>query len=551
MKCLLHHTPLWAGLLLVGCAAPRGSAPNHRVSVFPAKAADAVSNDDLEMLAPPAIADGPGETSAAAKPVSVTAVNFQTPESQQGEAPAGTPPRRETADGLQPPLEAVTPPTSPGPSPHAAGNVFLPPPEIPAAPSVSWQRDEMLTGEAPLTLDEAEAIACGNNPTLLQARSQVEGTLGKAIQAGLWPNPTVMYAAEQIGVSNTPGEFHGAIVRQRIVTAHKLDLSREKYLARTRTASWLALAQQYRVLNDVRIHYFRARGRQELVTIQRELLKNAEDNLITFREMHNVGQATRAEVHQANMALQNQRLSLLMAENDYRQTTEQLTALTGLDLAPETLATPLEGELALIDFDQALERLLRESPELAAARSKLEADRVTVRREIAEPVPDLVVQGGSGYNFVEKETVAVAQLGMEIPVFDWNQGTIRQAEADYARQQGEVRRTELTLRQRLAAEYRTYLTAVQHVRNFEEVILPEARAVYDVLLQSYETDRAPWVDVLAAERDYFQHRAKYIGHLIAWRESEVRILGYLLHGGLNAPSRPTPPGHIDSVPQPR
>ena len=436
-------------------------------------------------------------------------------------------------------------------APPETGNTFLEPPDIPPAPSVEWSPATSDSVTAELTLADVESLACQFNPTLLQARAQVEGIVGKAVQAGLWPNPTLIYAAEQIGVSGTAGEFHGGLVRQRIVTAHKLDLSREKYLARSRTAEWVALAQQYRVLNDVRIHYFRARGAQEIVGIQQELLKNAEDAVVTAREMHNVGQATRAEVHQANIRLQHQRLNLLMAENSLRQSIEELVALTGADISAESLSTSLEGELALINWDEALYRLVEDSPQMAAARAKLEADRLTIRREIAEPVPDIILQGGTGWNAVESETVSMAQVMMEVPIFDWNQGTIRQAEADYARQEGEIRRTEQLLRQQLAQTYRNYLTAVQHVRNFQEVILPEAKAAYDLQLQSYEVDRAPWTDVLDAEQQYFLSKVQYVNNLVTWRENEVSIMGFLLHGGLADPPTPVPPGHIDAVNQPR
>ena len=81
--------------------------------------------------------------------------------------------------------------------------------------------------------------------------------------------------------------------------------------------------------------------------------------------------------------------------------------------------------------------------------------------------------------------------------------------------------------------------------------LPEARQAYEILLQSYKQDRAPWTDVLAAEQGYFTLRGNYIQNLIAWRESEVLIVGYLLHSGLDAPPAPAPPGHINAVPKPR
>ena len=82
-------------------------------------------------------------------------------------------------------------------------------------------------------------------------------------------------------------------------------------------------------------------------------------------------------------------------------------------------------------------------------------------------------------------------------------------------------------------------------------MIPENRKAYETLLDMYEADRVRWLDVLAAERTYFLSRLTYVQNLIAWRESEVLISGYLLHGGLTAPMDVTPPGHLDAVAKPR
>lgn len=438
------------------------------------------------------------------------------------------------------------------------GKRFIEPPPIPETPPAELAIENGETGPTgePLTLEALESIACGSNPTLLQAKAQVDGAFGKAIQAGLWPNPHFIYVGEQIGVdsmrdTDTPGEFQGAQIQQEIVTADKLDLSRAKFLERTRVAEWLAMAQEYRVLNDVRTHFFRALGRQELVKIHQELLKNAEDNLVTIREKYNYGQVPRSEVHHANVILQEHRLKFLMAENDYREAFETLTTLVGVELPVSPLVGPLEGDLTPIEWDCALARLLEESPELQAAHAKLRSDQITLKREKVEPIPNIVVEVGAGYNFESSETVGVATANVEVPIYDWNQGTVKQAEADLVRQRGEIRRTELNLRRRLAETYRRYLTAFQHVENFQKVVIPEARKAYESLLDSYKDERVEWPTVLVSEREYFQRREEYINNLIAWREAEVLIAGYLLHGGLEAPMEVTPPGHIDAVPKPR
>lgn len=119
------------------------------------------------------------------------------------------------------------------------------------------------------------------------------------------------------------------------------------------------------------------------------------------------------------------------------------------------------------------------------------------------------------------------------------------------RQRAEIERIEFTLQRQLAQTYQRYLTAMQHARSFQAVIVPEARAAYEVLLDAYEEDRVDWPQVLAAQGESFQLRTQYVNHLIAWREGETLITGYLLHGGLMAPTGPEPPGHISATPQPR
>lgn len=456
------------------------------------------------------------------------------------------------APGVPVPGAVPSPALQPG-----VGERFIEPPPIPETPLAELAIETGETGSScpPLTLEALEGLACANNPTLVQAKAQVDATFGKAIEAGLWPNPVFMYRGEQVGVDRmgeaTPGEWQGAMVQQTFVTADKLDLSRSKYLQRVKTAEWLAMAQEYRVLNDVRLHFFRTLGRQEIVQIQQELLKNAEDQLVTVREGYNLGYHPRSTVHRVNALLQEQRLTFLMAENDYRESFGRLMTLTGQDQQPAPLEGRLACDLTPIEFDHALDRLLNESPEIKAAQVKLQADMITLRREEVEPIPNITAIAGAGYNFEAVETTANVGINMEVPLWDWNQGTVKQAEADLVRQRHEVRRTELRLTNQLYQVYRNYLTALQHAQNYQDVVIPERRKAYEVLLDMYEADRVRWLEVLAAEQAYFEARLTYVQNLILWRESEVLIAGYLLHNGLDAPMSVTPPGHIDAVPKPR
>ena len=405
-------------------------------------------------------------------------------------------------------------------------------------------------------LDDFLTLAAQNNPTIRQARLQISAQTAKALQAGLYPNPILNYVGEQIGVDvegdkDSPGEFQGMTVSQRFVMAGKLKLSREKYMRRAHVSEHLAMAQQFRVCNDVRIHFYRTLAAGQIVELRRELLKTAEDGAVTARELYNQGQATRPQVRKSSIALQRARLDVLTAENHYRESFRRLIAIVGVDLTDGVVSGDLMPQSAPISYQDALSLVLTESPELAAARAKLAADQVTVRREQVEWVPDIVAEGGAGYNFDAKETVAAAGLSIELPVFDRNQGTIRQAQLDYRRQQQEIRRTELMLQQEMANVYQQYLTALQIATEYDRVIIPEAELAYQELLESYRANRVDWPTVLDAQMEYFDARLTRVQHLERVRTNEVLVRGFLLHGGLMAAPGPTPPGHIDAVAKPR
>ena len=423
-----------------------------------------------------------------------------------------------------------------------------------------------LQGDAeakPQTVDTLLKLAEENNPTLVQAQMQVRGEEGKAKQAGLWYNPDVSYQGSNIsvhpegknsGVGNTAGDFQGLDIEQRVVTAGKLRLSREKYQARAQAAREALRIQDFEVMNDVRILYYETLAKSRLLDIHREMLKTSEDHWLTTKEMFNEGQANEVEYRQAKIDLDRERLNTRMAENAYRASVERLGSVVGVDLSHSMISGGLEGEANLIDFDPALARVLAQSPEIAVAKTMLKSHEITVQREKRQPIPDLYFSGGYGYTFQYRQPIYNAGLRISVPIFDRNQGTVEAAEADLLRQKKETKRVELDLRHRFADQYQMYLTALQYVENYQDTILPEARQAYETQLKSYRNDRVNWPAVLTLQREYEERREAYVQNLLDWRRAETAINGFLLvNRGLMPPTGVTPPGAgpLDATAKPR
>lgn len=429
------------------------------------------------------------------------------------------------------------------------GRQFVEPPAIPNDVANLGQFGGSYVGE--YSLDQLMSLASANNPTLRQARYQITAQLATAQEAGLYPNPTVSWVAEQLGVKGLYSEFNAVEVEQRIVTANKLQLSRDKYLQRAKVAEHLAVAQQFRVCNDVRIHFYRVLAADEKIELHRELVKTAEDSLKTTREELNLGQANATDIRKANIALQKVRLDLMRLTNMRRQHVAELSALVGCDLDAATLTGDLAPEIFTPDFNAEYCRILASSPEVLAAHSKLREDFITLNREQVEPIPDIVIGGGPGYNFDANDTIANAFVRVEVPLFDRNQGNIRKARVDINRQQLEIRRIELDIKRRLAGEFNRLATALSQLLEYDDTIVPQSREAYRLRLEAYKDNRIQWPDVLTAQRDFTDRRIERVNHQLDARESYVLIGGYLLHSGLMAAGSPIPPGHMDSSPDPR
>jgi len=407
--------------------------------------------------------------------------------------------------------------------------------------------------EGPVTtLDDLLEMAMQGNPTLVQALAQVEASTSKSLQAGLLPNPIAGYVSEQMGTGGGPGETQGWFAEQEIPRGGKLRLSRAKYRQEAIQAQIQVEAQRLRVLNDVRSHYSEVVAARRLVAVERHLLTNLEEMLRTTKELVNLGQANRPDLLQTMVAVQRQRVALRSSENRLQRWQLDLANVVGApSLQVENLGDDLEDVGPALDWDTSLHRILTSSPELQVARAEVLRDEITVRRERVQPVPNLFTRIENGYNFEENTVTTGVSLGWSLPVLNRNQGTIREAMAEVTRARAEVVRLELLLRHRLAEVFAHYETALITVHTYRTETLPQAREAHDLTLASYRQRRAPWTEVLHAQRILSDLNEEYVEALLVVRKSDVAIRGMLLSNGLSLPEPPTPGGHIDATPQPR
>jgi outer membrane protein, heavy metal efflux system len=398
-------------------------------------------------------------------------------------------------------------------------------------------------GENRLRLEDLEQMALDSNPTLAQTVANVRAAAGRKVQAGLYPNPTVGVTGDE----NTPGpiirggEF-GGFIEQRIVTAGKLGRSRRIFEQEEREAEAIHQTQRLRVLNAVRTLYYEVLGAQQRVEVQTNLAALSERAAKISKELANVGAADQPDVLEAEIEAERAEIGLSMAKTDVQRSWRELAAIVG---RPSLQAVPLEGNLAALpklELEEVLAKLFSESPEIRTSEAVIAREEAALGRAKVDKIPDIVARGGLRYNreLLELGGTPVGlegffDVGIEIPIFNRNQGNVATAHANLERVQRETERLKLSLRMRMARAFKTYQDSLNMADKYGSQMIPRAQKAYELYLKSFRQMAAAYPQVLIAQRNLFQLQEDFITVLVNGWRSAVEIQGLLLSGGLEIP----------------
>ncbi len=398
------------------------------------------------------------------------------------------------------------------------------------------------TAAAPLTLAALEQLALAHNPTLRQARDNVAAAAGRTRQAGLWPNPTVGYEGAQIRGGSFRGGEQGAFVQQNIVLGGKLGAARQEAAAAQRQQQARAAGQGQAVRTAVQLAFDEALRAQQEVALRQHLLAIAQDAVRTTAQLANVGQADQPDQLEAQVEAGQAQLDLNHAQQMQAQAWTQLAATVGQPgLQPQPLAGDLATPPAPIQPQPYVERLLTESPAVRLAEAAVAQAQAALRRAHKQPIPDLQLRGGVEANRELSEPSqrpvgwqGFASVGVQVPLFNRNQGNIQAAVAELDRAQQELERVRLSLRAQAAPQLAAYQAASQAVALYRDHMLPQARQAYALYLNNYHHMAAAYPQVLVAQRNWFQAQAGYLAAEAELWRSAVTLRGYLLTQGLDS-----------------
>ncbi len=399
------------------------------------------------------------------------------------------------------------------------------PPREPLPPEAAYRGAAAPAPEAPrpgpardLGLEQALDHAERRHPDLAAARARIEAAEGRAVQAGLLPNPELVARIEVAPLEGrTAREAEYVLgLSQRLPAGGRLgEAVRVEELERARLLKEFEV-RRLEVAGRVRAAFAAALYAEEAARVLDEGYRIAGQGVAVVRARLAAGDALPEDVARSELEELRARLELDRARSLRKVALVDLAAALGDPaLEIDSLAGALEQALEVPALESLLAGLDR-TPAVEAAAAGVAAERAREALARAQRVPDVNVdlfyrrQEASGTDAFD------AGIAVALPLLDRNQGRIREARAEAAAAEARLRATRIDL-ERQAREARVRLErALSRARLLRDEILPRAETVLRTAETRYAGGDLPLSDVLAARRE---RGAARLSHLEALREA--------------------------------
>ena len=389
------------------------------------------------------------------------------------------------------------------------------------------------THAAELSLNQAVERALAGNRGFAAAYFEVEKAQGRALQAGLPPNPAVEIGGRSDLLFKNEGERTATLgVAQAFPRKGRLRIARE--------AATLSIGQQQALVRDVERQligevqtlYLQALSFERQRAARQKLIESSEKLAGIIAQRYAAGEVAQTDI--APIRIEGAKLAqeqqLLNAERAVVEL--KLKQALGFDAKEPLVLTSALDELAsrwkAIAADAAA---VEKRPDSEAARIATARAEAEVRLAKAETYEDVTV----GVDYENERSVFDGPIGVKkdqylgfkvsipLPVRNKNQGRILEQQA--ARRQSEVELENVRLK--IAAEIaqaRAQAAQLEPVlKRYREDLIPLAEKNFEAVQRAYQQGQQGIAPVYQAQQQHFALELDYVTYVSRQLEALIAI----------------------------
>ena len=348
---------------------------------------------------------------------------------------------------------------------------------------------------------------------------------GATLQAGLLRNPELSVNVENVGnIQKLRGDINApdSIVQEVVQQVTTIRIGQLIELGGKRTARVnAALLGEELAAKDYETKRIEIIARvagvfTEVLAAQERLKLAAETNQVAQNVVSTVtgrvqaGKVPPIEETRVQIGLSTTRIEQEQAQRDLISARRRL-ALLWNSSSPQfdKVLGDMEIMTAPPNF-QVLEKRVLDNPMALRAMKNIEHRKALLEVEQTRRIPNLTLNAGVvNYALVGGNT-AIASIMMPLPLFDRNQGNLKEAYQRVDKAEDEQTMMELRLKTELAQTYEAMLAAWSEINLLREEILPGAKSTFHVIRRGYELGKFGLLELLDAQRVLFQNQLLYV-----------------------------------------
>lgn len=382
-----------------------------------------------------------------------------------------------------------------------------------------------LTGEE-LDIDELLALAEEWSPKLAAAKDAEAAARGRRREAALYPNPSITAREGDVpsddfneGGRSTVTLEQPVIIgkrRRAAIRAAEQDRElREILIEKTRHDVYMQVHLQY-----VEIVYL-----NDMLSLQWKMIADAAETADLVEARRDAGTASDADARRARYDADELQQDALTLVTQRTTAAEYLSGYLGeIHISSTQITGNLERQANYEEMAFSTDNVVQNHPMVMAAEKRIDINRSGLDLARAERVPDLKFLAGGGYNDWTNETFVEAGVGIEIPVFDRNQGRIEESKALVRQSENEARNARAQLRGEIEALVQLINELDTLASDYTSIFEPAANQAFQETVRAYEAGNADVSDLLDAQRTWFDARRKVYTYrrLLNRRLAELR-----------------------------
>ncbi|MDR1479133.1 MAG: TolC family protein [Planctomycetaceae bacterium] len=429
-----------------------------------------------------------------------------------------------------PPLPPISHPT-----PRAPGQKYIEEiwDELENATFATPTFEELGTLHEGHSFDELWELAQTSNPSLHKKINQIKYANGQRIQAGLYPNPRLNYAGDNLGVHGEIGK-HGFGITQEIITAKKKKFDRSIASYNITTARKEYSMEYIKLRNDLSIAHNEMIHAILIWKVEEFAYEISTDLLKVAQELQKDNKTRSLDVLHFRTELNESALHRRQAENNKIAKWQNIISIIGKTHLPYQ---PVRG--SLIDrtprrnWQSTWTQFQNTSPQLELLKLKIAQARTQLAREKAEQTPNVAATFSLARDVPAKTTTPFVGISVPLQIYDKNQGNIIKAGAEVAIANQELDRVTLSFHKKLSDIFYKYDSACELIQAYEKSIIPDSFEALRQIGENYCDGKMTYHDLYSQRQLVIKSLLQYIDALKIKAITTIQIDGMLLEGTLD------------------